>query len=112
MAVYRRICSWCGVHLSGPPDAPVSHGVCAACKKRLLPEFLDTLPAPAFLLSPAGAVVSANAAALARVGKDLAGVEGLSLEQALGGLCGCVSSRPVKDGVLVTLGAQPCLKSS
>lgn len=111
MAAYRRVCSWCGVYLSGPDDGPVSHGVRAPCKRRLLPEFLDTLPSPAFLLSPSGSVISANAAALERVGMDLAAVEGLPLETALGGRCGCVTSRPVKNGLLVTLAERPCSKS-
>lgn len=40
-ANWKKICAWCGKHVSGPKDAPVdrtSHGICKACAKKLLAE--------------------------------------------------------------------------
>lgn len=66
--------------MGGPEEAPVSHGVCAACKKALLPEFLDTLPGAAFLIDPSTRVLSANKLARDEVGRELSELEGSPLE--------------------------------
>ena len=34
-------CGWCGEHLRGPEDGPVSHGCCPACHAKLLRELDD-----------------------------------------------------------------------
>lgn len=58
----------------------MSHGVCAACKRALLPEFLDTLPGAAFLVDPLSRVLSANRLAREDVGRELSALEGSALE--------------------------------
>ena len=81
--MYRRVCSWCLVHLDGPEDAPVSHGVCPPCRKALLPRFLDTLKGAVFLVGQDARILSANAAAQDWVGRPLSDIEGAWL----GDLC-------------------------
>lgn len=76
MTALRRVCGWCGFVLGGPEDAPVSHGVCKACKRELLPVFLDTLQDAAFLLGEDGRAESANTKAREASGKGLDLIEG------------------------------------
>lgn len=76
MPELRRICGWCGAWLGGPAGAPVTAGVCARCRKDLLPVFLDTLDGPTLLLDGDARAQSANAAARAAAGKGLREIEG------------------------------------
>lgn len=96
----------------GPPSTKAAtHGVCAACKKNLIPVFLDTLDGPAFLMGDDARAKSANAKARKKVGKDLARIEGSLLGDVFGcrnaglpGGCGktpecstCLIRRTVED---------------
>jgi len=59
----RKVCAWCGKAMDGPEaeveaEAPISHGICKACKAQLLgeagvplQEFLSSLDAPVLLVS-------------------------------------------------------------
>ena len=117
--------------MGGPDEAPVSHGVCAACKKALIPQFLDTLPGAAVLIDPLSRVLSANKIARGEVGRELSALEGSPLEEVIdcaeavkavtdtllsgtpvaddpatarfgrGVVPLALSTRPVKDGVLL-----------
>lgn len=32
----KKVCSWCGKHISGKKDDPdITHGICPKCKKRV-----------------------------------------------------------------------------
>lgn len=76
MTALRRVCGWCGFVLGGPEAAPVSHGVCKACKRELLPVLLDTLHDASILFGQDGRAESANAKAREASGKGLESIEG------------------------------------
>lgn len=63
----------------------VTHGVCSACRKNLIPVFLDTLEGPTLLIGDDARAKSANSLAREKVGKDLGGIE----ETLLGDVFGC-----------------------
>lgn len=89
MEALKRVCSWCGHDLGGAAPKAPTHGVCAACKKRLIPVFLDTLDGPTLLMGDDARAKSANAKARKKVGKDLAAIEG----HLLGDVFGCRNAR-------------------
>ncbi len=51
----RVECSWCSSHVRGRPEAEyISHGICGACRERILAEFIPAgLPEPSLEPSPA-----------------------------------------------------------
>jgi PAS domain-containing protein len=84
----KSVCAWCGDELGKAEreDAgagPVTHGICAACRRsffgRSLGEldlFLDTLDLPVLVVDGDAAVSYANRAARKALGKDLPAVRG------------------------------------
>lgn len=80
----RRICAWCKKELAtgtagGGADEPISHGICDDCATQLNSDprrsawdFLESLKDAVFLVGRGGRIVSANSAARAVVGKELA----------------------------------------
>lgn len=104
MPQLHRRCAWCLKDLGGPATAPDTHGVCPACKKTLIPAFLDTLPTAAFLVGEGARVESANTAARAAFGMPLADIEDRHLGDVF--VCGAASGHPacsVCDVVVDTL---------
>ena len=85
----KRVCAWCGKTLEDPAgeaaaDAPVTHGICKACKAELLgevgvplQEFLDSLGAPVLLVSGDFEVEAAGRTPLPWLGGEMKRVEGL-----------------------------------
>jgi PAS domain-containing protein len=83
----KKICAWCLRELvtgseEGGSRGPISHGICHECAARLNSEprssvgaFLGKLNEAVFLVGAGGRIVSANSAARAVVGKELAAIE-------------------------------------
>jgi PAS domain-containing protein len=84
----RQICLYCGTDVGtvddpGEPIERISHGICIACFPRLLAgtgksfeDYLDSLPAPVFVVDEGARVAQANKAALTFLSTDLADVQG------------------------------------
>ena len=82
----QQLCAWCGKSIDGsgpaPRDAPITHGICAACTEAVLADssslasFLDAMKLPVLLLDPNAAVLTANAAARSTLGRDLPRLQG------------------------------------
>jgi len=78
----RVICAWCQRLLSADIDAPVSHGICAACtvdvefQRERLDDFLNKLAGPVFAVDAEGRVVGSNGVAAVLVSSDVASVKG------------------------------------
>jgi PAS domain-containing protein len=78
----RRICAWCRASLDQGPaepeaDAPVTHGICAACLARFnrehslpLADFLESLEGPVLLVDGDGVFQEANSRAYQILGKE------------------------------------------
>ncbi|MEW5736158.1 MAG: PAS domain-containing protein [Thermodesulfobacteriota bacterium] len=85
-----RICAWCGAKLSNSPggtaepsDYPITHGICPPCADNLvfqagvdLGRYLDSLEVPVVVVDGDAVVQTANDAARAMLGKELARIEG------------------------------------
>jgi transcriptional regulator with PAS, ATPase and Fis domain len=82
----KRVCAWCGRELEpgqGGQNAPISHGICLSCMRRMLkerssslPVFLETLDAPVIVVDAEAVVLEANSRAHTLLGKDRMQVTG------------------------------------
>ena len=72
----QRVCSWCRKVLDGADGLPQTHGVCADCRRDLIPVFLDTPDAPVLLLGGDARAQSANSEALKALSKSLPDLSG------------------------------------
>lgn len=85
----KKVCAWCKKELSSPDtdsanaDAPVSHGMCGDCARRILSykaqpirAFLDQFSKPVFLVNGEGRIVTGNSSALSLLGKKPDQVDG------------------------------------
>jgi PAS domain-containing protein len=76
------VCAWCQRLLSADIDAPVSHGICAACtvdaefRRERLDDFLNKLAGPVLAVDAEGRVVGSNRVAAVLVSSDVASVRG------------------------------------
>jgi len=77
-----QICAWCRSEMrrladSGSSESDISHGICKTCFDNIrfqegvpLGEYLDSLPAPVYLVNSEGVVTGVNRAACKALGKD------------------------------------------
>ena len=84
----KRTCSICQAELGPPlepeiPEVHTSHGICQDCLEEYLKgegmpmgDFLDSLPAPIFIVDGEGRVQTANRLGREAVSKDLGQIEG------------------------------------
>ena len=84
----RQVCLYCNKDLGsieepGNNQESISHGLCPKCFPRFvagtgesLGDFLDSLPAPVFVLDQAGRMVAANTRGKQLVSKDSEGIKG------------------------------------
>jgi len=81
----RMVCAWCQTGLRGEGDGEderLSHGICAGCAqfmrentRQTIPEFIDRLDTPIFLVDGDGVMLTANTAARKALGKELPHIE-------------------------------------
>jgi hypothetical protein len=84
----RRVCCMCRSEMGSPLEPDVSevrtsHGICRNCldeymagTDKTMDDFLDSVPAPVFVVDGSGRVVTANTLAQETVSKDLAQIKG------------------------------------
>jgi len=85
----RKICAWCQKETavkksqSGSDDAPISHGICPDCARKVLSyraeplrSFLDRFSDPVFFINAEGQIITANKAAFSVLEKQSKEVEG------------------------------------
>jgi len=82
----KRVCAWCGREMEpgqGGQNAPITHGICLSCMRRVLnerssslPEFLENLEAPVIVVDAEAVVQEANLRAYALLDKDRTHVAG------------------------------------